>query len=141
MSEEFQRHWSRGVPVVVTHVQVQGAWDPQYFVAEHEVTLVDCETGKTRRSSVTEFFGSFGKPERRTNIEKAKVSFNPPLSVSPLLTGHMFPRSNRFKPLHSPQSSVLKGSVRQPNYSFKPTLRTTSFAVIRGDSSFGRSSP
>jgi len=50
-SEEFQRHWSRGVPVAITHVQLQGTWDPQYFVAEHErvVTLVDCETGKTRR--------------------------------------------------------------------------------------------
>ncbi|KIM82003.1 hypothetical protein PILCRDRAFT_8244 [Piloderma croceum F 1598] len=73
MSEEFQYHWSCGVPVIVTHVQVQGAWDPQYFVAEHEVTLVDCETGKMRRSSVAEFFGSFGKPERRTKIEKAKT--------------------------------------------------------------------
>ena len=84
-SEEFQRHWSRGVPVVVTHVQLQGAWDPQYFVAEHgkvDVTLVDCETEKTRRATVAEFFGSFGKPDGRTKIEKVKVRFSPLPRVS-----------------------------------------------------------
>jgi JmjC domain, hydroxylase len=86
-SEEFQHHWSRGVPVVVTHVQLQGAWDPQYFVAhpEHKevkVTLVDCETGKTRQSTVADFFGSFGKPEGRTKIEKVKVCFSPLRGIS-----------------------------------------------------------
>jgi hypothetical protein len=89
-SEEFQRHWSRGVPVVVTHVQLQGAWDPQYFVTEHgkvDVTLVDCETEKTRRATVAEFFGCFGKPEGRTKIEKVKVCFQPTPPVSLLLTG------------------------------------------------------
>jgi lysine-specific demethylase 3 len=86
-SEEFQHHWSRGVPVVVTHVQLQGAWDPQFFVTDPEhkavkVTLVDCETGKTRQSTVADFFGSFGKPEGRTKIEKVKVSFSPLPGIS-----------------------------------------------------------
>jgi hypothetical protein len=82
--EEFQRHWSRGVPVVVTDVQLQGAWDPQYFVAEHgavKVTLVDCETEKARQATVAEFFGSFGKPEGRTKIEKVKARCSPLLAV------------------------------------------------------------
>jgi hypothetical protein len=84
-TSEFQCHWSRGVPVVVTHVQLQGAWDPQYFVAEHgevDVILVDCETEKKRRATVAEFFGSFGKPEGRTKIEKVKVRFSPLPGVS-----------------------------------------------------------
>ncbi|KIM71484.1 hypothetical protein PILCRDRAFT_93840 [Piloderma croceum F 1598] len=63
--EEFQHHWSCGVPIVVTHVQLQGAWDPQYFVADPEhkkvkVTLIDCDTRKTWQSTVANLFGSFG---------------------------------------------------------------------------------
>jgi JmjC domain, hydroxylase len=83
--EEFRRHWSCGIPVIVTHVQLQGAWDPQYFVTEHgkvDVTLVDCETERTRRATIAEFFGSFGKPEGRTKIEKVKVRFGPLPGVS-----------------------------------------------------------
>jgi hypothetical protein len=40
MSEEFQRHWSRGVPIVVTHAQLQGAWDSQYFVTEAKSQMI-----------------------------------------------------------------------------------------------------
>jgi hypothetical protein len=115
-SEEFQHHWSRGVPVVVTHVQLQGAWDPQYFVADPEhkkvkVTLVDCETGKTRQSTVADFFGSLGKPKGRTKIEKVKVRFSP-LPGSLLLTG--WDLSNRTGRRASP---ALRRFCQEPSMS------------------------
>jgi lysine-specific demethylase 3 len=75
---EFQSFWSRGIPIVVTHVELQGTWDPQYFIREHgetEVTLVDCESEKTRKATLAEFFGRFGNPEERSKIEKLKVGF------------------------------------------------------------------
>jgi lysine-specific demethylase 3 len=46
------------------------------------VTLVDCETGKMRQSTVADFFGSFGKPEGRTKIEKVKVRLSPLPGIS-----------------------------------------------------------
>jgi lysine-specific demethylase 3 len=76
--DKFRGFWSKGIPVVVTHVELQGTWDPQYFIREYgetEVTLVDCESEKTRKVSLAEFFGSFGNPEGRSKIEKLKVRF------------------------------------------------------------------
>jgi hypothetical protein len=62
-THEFQRYWAQGIPVVVTHIQMQGTWGPAYFVKAHgdkKVTLVNCETGKTKPSSVASFFEQFG---------------------------------------------------------------------------------
>lgn len=50
--------------MVVTHIKMQGTWDPAYFMKAHadkKVTLVNCETGKTKPSSVAEFFMWFGR--------------------------------------------------------------------------------
>jgi len=67
---EFRGHWSNGVPVVVTGVdaQIQGSYGPAYFIAEHgtkKVTLHDCESEKTRSTTVADFFTTFGDPDRK----------------------------------------------------------------------------
>jgi hypothetical protein len=74
---EFQRHWSQGIPVVITNVRMQGEWTPEYFIARYggkDVTVVDCETEATFPSTVADFFLQFGK---RGRILKIKVSFTP----------------------------------------------------------------
>jgi hypothetical protein len=42
---------------------------------EKAVTLIECETGRTKPSTVAEFFGLFGKSAGRTGIWKIKVRF------------------------------------------------------------------
>jgi hypothetical protein len=56
---EFRRYWDQGIPVIVSHVKFQGTWDPAYFAKAHKdkkVTLVNCETGKTKSCTVAAFF-------------------------------------------------------------------------------------
>jgi hypothetical protein len=74
---EFRHYWAQGIPVVVTHVQMQGTWDPAYFIKAHgekKVTVVNCETGKPKPIFVADFFKMFieavGKPD---GIWKLKV--------------------------------------------------------------------
>ena len=72
---EFQRHWSQGVPVVITNVRMQGDWSPEYFIARYgskDVTIVDCETEATLPGTVADFFLQFGQ---RVRILKIKVPF------------------------------------------------------------------
>ena len=76
-STGFIRHWSYGVPAVVNSVKFQGKWDPDYFIntyGEQKVTLEDCETGKTKPSTVAAFFRGFLDPSNRDRIWKLKVS-------------------------------------------------------------------
>jgi hypothetical protein len=70
--------------VVITHVQLQGTWDPQYFIREHGetlVTLVNCESVKTWKATVGKFLGTFGNPEGWSDIEKLKANFGPLLCL------------------------------------------------------------
>jgi hypothetical protein len=70
---EFQRHWSQGTPVVITDIEIQGNWTPEYFIKRYggkDVTVENCETNETTPITVMEFFLHFGK---RTNIMKLKV--------------------------------------------------------------------
>jgi hypothetical protein len=63
--------WSKGLPLVITDVLMQGRWDPQYFIDNYGnkvVTLVNCETGETRQSKVGKFFNLFLHPEERIGI-------------------------------------------------------------------------
>jgi hypothetical protein len=73
---EFRKYWSQGIPVVVTHVKLQGGWDPASFISafgEIKVTVQDCETGKTQQKTLEEFFSSFGKLKKSGRISKVKV--------------------------------------------------------------------
>jgi hypothetical protein len=83
---EFRRYWSQGIPVVVTGVVFQRTYGPEYFIesfGEKTVTLIECDTGRTRQVKVAEFFCHFGRPDGRTGIWKLKVRFvlasRPPL--------------------------------------------------------------
>ena len=73
---ELADHLSRGIPVVVTDIEIQGTYDPQYFRDRYRtkgVTLENCETGQQRRSTVEKFFETFGKPWLRTEGEIWKL--------------------------------------------------------------------
>jgi hypothetical protein len=73
---EFLRHWSEGKPIVVTDVKQQGEWGPEYFISRYRTTPVvveDCETGRSWKSTVADFFDQFLKHDERT-IWKLKVS-------------------------------------------------------------------
>jgi hypothetical protein len=75
---EFQRYWSKGIPIVVTEVNLHGDYGPSYFVQRYgsrRVLLQNCETGATQRKTVAEFFKTFGEPGERTDssIWKLKV--------------------------------------------------------------------
>jgi hypothetical protein len=73
---DFLHDWSRGLPVVIANVLLQGTWDPQYFIdafGEEGATIVNCETGQTKKIYVKEYFGWFLNPDERTGIWKLKV--------------------------------------------------------------------
>jgi hypothetical protein len=74
----FESIWEQETPIVVTDVlsKLQGKYDPGYFIRRHgtePVTLVDCDTGRTRPSKVAIFFQDFGSGVQRQAIEKLKV--------------------------------------------------------------------
>lgn len=78
---EFERHWSQGIPVVITDVdsRLQGDWGPSYFIQQYgreKVVIQNCETQTNRQSTVAEFFRDFGGPTERTRILKLKVLFS-----------------------------------------------------------------
>jgi hypothetical protein len=73
---DFLHDWSRGLPVVITNVLLQGTWDPQYFInvfGDEEATIVNCETGQTKKVKVKVYFGWFLNSDKDTGIWKLKV--------------------------------------------------------------------
>jgi hypothetical protein len=61
---------------VITNVLLQGTWVPQYFInvfGEKEATIVNCETGQTKKVEVSKYFGWFLNPNKRISIWKLKV--------------------------------------------------------------------
>jgi hypothetical protein len=73
---EFLRYWSRSIPVVVIDMRIQGRWDPNYFIehfGQQAVTLENGETGQTRKSTVADYFSTFGANNPRDGIWKLKV--------------------------------------------------------------------
>lgn len=62
--------------MVIADVLIQGNWDPEYFIGafgEDWATVVNCETGKTEKMRVREYFERFLNSEGRTGIWKLKV--------------------------------------------------------------------
>jgi hypothetical protein len=83
---EFQRHWSQGVPVVITNVRMQGEWTPEYFIARYgskDVTIVDCETEGTISGIVADFFLQFGQRDRILKIKVRLTLYSSPLDFNP----------------------------------------------------------
>lgn len=62
--------------MVITNVLLQGTWDPQYFInvfGDEEATIVNCETGQTKKVKVKVYFGWFLNSDKDTGIWKLKV--------------------------------------------------------------------
>jgi hypothetical protein len=76
----FQRSWSQGEPIVVTDLQhiLQGRWTPEYFVevyGSEKITVVDCDSEQQFKSTVADFFLSFGAAEEKKQVLKLKVRY------------------------------------------------------------------
>jgi len=86
---DFLHEWSRGIPVVITNVLLQGTWGPQYFIdafGEEVATIVNCETGQTKKVKVKEYFGWFLNSGMHTGIWKLK-DWPPPAEFSGIISG------------------------------------------------------
>lgn len=74
---EFRRVWSQGAPLVVTGLgdKFGGRWRPEHFREKHgsqTCSIVECQTDASKRVTLGEFFGYFGKYEGRTETWKLK---------------------------------------------------------------------
>jgi hypothetical protein len=64
--------------MVVSEVLIQGLWDPSYFINKFDdkgFTLINCETGETKKSTVKEYFETFLNPTGESGIWKLKVAY------------------------------------------------------------------
>jgi lysine-specific demethylase 3 len=74
---EFRRVWSQGAPLVVTGLGEKFGvrWRPEHFREKHgsqTCSIVECQTDASKRVTLGEFFGYFGKYEGRTDTWKLK---------------------------------------------------------------------
>jgi lysine-specific demethylase 3 len=74
---EFRKVWSQGAPLVVTGIgeKFGTRWRPEHFREKHgpqTCSIVECQTDASKRVTVGEFFGYFGKYEGRTEHWKLK---------------------------------------------------------------------
>jgi len=74
---EFRKVWSLGAPLVVTGLGEKFGirWRPEYFREKQgaqNCSIVECQTDASKRITVGEFFGYFGKYEGRTDRWKLK---------------------------------------------------------------------
>ena len=74
---EFRRVWSQGAPLVVTGLgdKFGVRWRPEHFREKHgsqTCSIVECQTDASKRVTLGEFFGYFGKYEGRTDTWKLK---------------------------------------------------------------------
>lgn len=77
--ETFEGIWSQGVPIVVMGVGInlQLAWSPEYFIENHgnkNCVVEETSTGTERKTTVAEFFRSFGRYDQHRPVERLKVS-------------------------------------------------------------------
>ncbi|KAH9963231.1 hypothetical protein BC827DRAFT_1194282 [Russula dissimulans] len=74
---EFRTVWSQGAPLVVTGLSDKfgSRWRPEHFRDKHgsqTCSIVECQTDASKRVTVGEFFGYFGKYEGRVDRWKLK---------------------------------------------------------------------
>ena len=101
----FLNELAQGIPAVVTHVPIQGRWDPQYFIdtyGQQPVTLENCVTGETKPVLVADFFNDFLRPNERTGVWKLKV--NSIFSISRLILAHYSSRTGHHRRIFAPRS-------------------------------------
>jgi lysine-specific demethylase 3 len=105
---EFRRVWSQGAPLVVTGLgdKFGVRWGPEHFRDKHgsqTCSIVECQTDASKRVTLGEFFGYFGKYESRTDIWKLKD----------------WPSSSDFKTALPDLFEEFQKAVPIPNYSRK----------------------
>jgi [histone H3]-dimethyl-L-lysine9 demethylase len=105
---EFRRVWPQGAPLVVTGVgdKFGTRWRPDHFRDKHgsqTCSIVECQTDASKRVTVGEFFGYFGKYEGRTDHWKLKD----------------WPSSSDFKAALPDLYEEFQKGVPMPNYSRK----------------------
>lgn len=76
--EAFRARWTQGEPLVVGGLEgrYRIGWTPAYFIANHgkqKCVIVDCQTGKSKTTTVGAFFERFGKYGGRKEVWKLKV--------------------------------------------------------------------
>ncbi len=74
---EFRKVWPQGAPLLVTGLgeKFGTRWRPDHFRDKHgsqTCSIVECQTDASKRVTVGEFFGYFGKYEGRTDRWKLK---------------------------------------------------------------------
>ena len=74
---EFRRVWSQGAPLVVNGLgdKFGVRWRPEHFREKHgsqTCSIVECQTDASKRVTLGDFFGFFGKYEGRTDTWKLK---------------------------------------------------------------------
>lgn len=105
---EFRRVWSLGAPLVVTGLGDKFGirWRPEHFRDKHgsqTCSIVECQTDASKRVTLGEFFGYFGKYEGRSDIWKLKD----------------WPSSTDFKTALPDLFEEFQKGVPIPNYSRK----------------------
>ena len=102
---EFRKVWSLGAPLVVTGLGEKFGirWRPEHFREKHgaqNCSIVECQTDASKRITVGEFFGYFGKYEGRTEHWKLKD----------------WPSSTDFKAASPDLYEEFQKGVPMPNY-------------------------
>ncbi|KAJ7429071.1 Clavaminate synthase-like protein [Mycena galericulata] len=73
----FRRLWAKGDPILVTDVarRLTIAWTPEYFIEHYgsdECDVTECQSNTCKRTTVGEFFETFGQYQGRQNCWKLK---------------------------------------------------------------------
>ncbi|KAJ6510281.1 Clavaminate synthase-like protein [Mycena vitilis] len=75
--EIFRPLWARGDPLLITDVgkKLKINWSPEYFMKQYGpqvCTIIECQTEASKRTTVHEFFGGFGRYDGRVECWKLK---------------------------------------------------------------------
>jgi len=102
---EFRKVWPQGSPLVMTGLGEKFGirWRPDHFRDKHgsqTCSIVECQTDASKRVTVGEFFGYFGKYEDRTDHWKLKD----------------WPSSSDFKTALPDLFEEFQKGVPMPNY-------------------------
>lgn len=71
----MRRLLSQGVPFVMDDIRLRGTYDPKYFANKYydEPCKIHLETGKVKKTTVGQFFSTFGDVRQPADRAKLKV--------------------------------------------------------------------
>jgi hypothetical protein len=74
--EFIENLWPKSCPLLIRGANIQGKWDPGYWISRYgdiEVMLENCQTGEIKPSTVGEFLCTYGADGPRSETWKLKV--------------------------------------------------------------------